>query len=115
MRVKLPALSFLPPELRKHVRIEANGEVVWPLDEAASAINALADSGRVVLGLDVRGGSDGGTPETPWSVFEPDERQAHAENVEAGRQAALEALPGAREHGDWVLVTWTDPVMPEFR
>ena len=33
---------------------EPNGEVLWPLETAADAINELTDSGYRVLGLDAR-------------------------------------------------------------
>lgn len=47
-----------------------NGEVSWPIGEAELAINALADAGVVILGLDVRHvDKDGRTQEVAWSSF----------------------------------------------
>jgi hypothetical protein len=47
-------LSGLPTDVQRAARIDANGEVSWPDDYAASAIEALTEAGHRVLGLDVR-------------------------------------------------------------
>ena len=107
--VKPPDLSFLPPELNRRVRIDPNGETSWPRDQARSVIDALAGAGRLVLGLDMRRFDEQGRiMETAWSDFEPDREADHAVNVAAARRAALDALPGGDDYGDWVLITW-DP------
>jgi hypothetical protein len=100
-------LALLPDEVRRSAWIQPNGEVSWPFEEAAAAIEALAEASFVVLGLDVRRQNDQFTQETAWSAFEPAcvDRRA---DVRAGREAALEALARAdvREYGDWILITW---------
>ena len=101
-------LALLPEEVRRTAWVQSNGEVSWPFEEAAGAIEALAEAGFVILGLDVRFQDDQFTRETAWSAFEP-ARVEHDEDVLAGRDAALEALarPDTREYGDWILITWT--------
>lgn len=47
-------VSLLPQELQLFARWDSSGEVSWPLDHAAPAINALAANGCVILGLDAR-------------------------------------------------------------
>jgi hypothetical protein len=101
-------LFSLPDDVRRSARIHANGEVSWPIESAAVAIDALAEASFVVLGLDVRRtDDDDGARETAWSSFEPGGLD-HDHDVRAGRDAALEALsrPDVREFGDWILVTW---------
>lgn len=94
-------LDALPLPLRLSARVDANGEVAWPRTDAAAAVNALADAGRVVLGLDLRTYDADGVMEIPWSA-------SGWGDPERARQAALAAL--AREDMptdvEWVLVTW---------
>ncbi|MBT8192419.1 MAG: hypothetical protein HKO63_04660 [Acidimicrobiia bacterium] len=84
-------------------------EVMWRVDAAGAAINAIAAAGNVILGLDLRG-DDTPATEVPWSSYEP--VPPIVDNVEEGRLAALSALerPALRElvnEGyDWVLITW---------
>jgi hypothetical protein len=106
-----PDLSVVPEDLRDSARVRENGEVEWALADAPRVINALADAGFVVLGLDLRSYPDGQTVEAPWSSFEPEDGLGPATNVEAGRRAALDALARGNlaEHVDraeWILVTW---------
>jgi hypothetical protein len=99
-------LDLLPEALRRSARVESNGEVAWPLPDAGAAIDALADAGVVVLGLDLRRYSDDGlVMEVAWSVFEP---ASSSDPVQAGRRSALEALRRPDLPGDWVLVTVAD-------
>lgn len=63
-------LSFLTEDLQREARCDPNGEVSWPISQASAAIEALADSGRLVLGLDIRDyQSDGTFLEVPWSSY----------------------------------------------
>jgi hypothetical protein len=108
-------LSGLSPELQATARFTNSGrEVMWPRDDAELVINALADQGKKVLGLDLRSDGEGTTPpglatEVPWSDFRPDPSSVDGE-VEDARRQALEALhrPGLADFDEypWVLVTW---------
>jgi hypothetical protein len=89
-----PDLAELPDEVRRTAVVFGNGEVAWPNDHAEAAINALADAGKRILGLDARTlHPDGGIMEVPVSSAQ-------------GRRAALEALPLALSEGTHVLITW---------
>ena len=89
-----PDLDELPDDVRDAAVVFHNGEVAWPNDEAERAINALADAGKSILGLDARTlYPDGGVMEVPISAS-------------IGREAALGALPLARAEGTHVLITW---------
>jgi hypothetical protein len=99
-------VSRLPEQLQLSAQWYPNGEVSWPLQDAAAAINALAAVGLVILGLDARVVHDDGIFEAPWSSFNPAPAASHAANVEASRRAALARLPGIEEFGDRVLITW---------
>ncbi len=109
-------LSFLPTEFRSSAIRTASREVMWPLAVAAPVVNAIADAGRLILGLDLRSDGGGITPsglatEVPWSAFRPEVVGWDA-RVEAAREDALKALKRRRTDGgemsgyDWVLITW---------
>lgn len=53
-------LSDLAAQVRSSPIVLDNGEVMWPFDAAADAINELARSGRVILGVDARERHDAG-------------------------------------------------------
>lgn len=93
-------LEALPASLRRSARVELNGEIRWPVADAADAVRALAEAGRVVVGLDIRNYDDSGRfIEVPWSDYDDSD-------PEAARAAALDALQRGDLPGDWVLVTW---------
>ena len=96
-------LRDLPDPVLLAAQVLDNGEVMWPAERATTAIRALADAKRVVLGLDVRDyRPDGSFVETAWSSFDP----TGDDDVARGRRAALEAMTAEPLPGDWVLVTW---------
>src|SRR5688500_17908249 len=67
----LADLATLPPEVRETAVVDDSGEVAWPLEAAAKAINALSDAGYLVLGLDLRNDpADGFISEVPWSSYD---------------------------------------------
>lgn len=108
-------LSPLPVELQSQAIQTASGEVMWPRTSAAHAVEALANSGHLVLGLDLRSDGGGSTPpglstEVPWSDFRPDSNTLEAQ-IEPAKEYALEALrrPDLAELAGygWVLITWT--------
>src|SRR5258708_23197882 len=105
----------MPPDVEDAARRTDSGEVEWPLDRAASAINALADARCVVLGLDMRRYDDGGgTWEIPWSDHSAGRKDLS--DPDEARQAALDALERWNDSAPispmwqglevWVLVTW---------
>jgi hypothetical protein len=96
----VPDLTFLTEDLQRGARCDPNGEVSRPISQAPAAIEALAGSGRLVLGLDIRDyQSDGTFIDVPWSSYAgPD--------VEEARGFALSALSRGDLPGDWVLITW---------
>jgi hypothetical protein len=110
-----PDLSGLSPELKAAARFTNGGrEVMWPRGEIERVVNALADRGAVVLGLDLRSDGEGSTPpgletEVPWSAYHRDPSSELSE-VDDARQQALEALHrlGRADLDEyrWVLVTW---------
>ncbi len=107
-------LTFLPLRLQQSA-VHDGDEVAWPPNDTREAVIALADSGRVVLGLDVRDyGEDGRFFEHAWSAFEPADVE-RGDVPSASREAALDALTRLEESEHWasssakVLVTWSDP------
>jgi hypothetical protein len=98
-------LERLPAGVRDAARINPNGEVEWPLAIARSAVDALAQLGFVVLGLDLREyDDDGGFVEVAWSVYD-------GKDAETARKAARTALQrdnltGFDIHRTTVLVRW---------
>jgi len=104
-------MSRLPDDILNRARVQENGEVEWRLADAPQAINALAAAGHVILGLDLRTYPDGQTFEVPWSTFDPDDARAAADNVDAGRKAALhkvalESVADYAEFAEWIRITW---------
>lgn len=93
-------LGFLSNELRSQARVDANGEVAWHVRHAPAVLSELAESGRVVLGLDVRDyDPDGAFFEIAWSVYE-------GEDPFEARDAALQAFTRDELPGEWALITW---------
>lgn len=91
---------MLPAERRSTARVNPDGEVLWPLSDAPAVIKALAQSGRLVLGLDLRSyGDDGSFYENAWNSYD-------GTDVMAARDSALSAMSRADLPGDWVLITW---------
>jgi hypothetical protein len=102
-----PDLAALPDAIRVAAHIFRNGEVAWPNDSAEAAINALADNGKLILGLDARTlFPDGGVMEIPVSAWAERSGETAEEAIERARREALEALPTARSEGSHVLITW---------
>lgn len=108
-------ISFLPEDLRAAARFWSNGEVMWPKALAERVIGEIADSGRIIYGLDVESYADDGTfMEAPWSACEPDRSLTHQANVERAREAALAAVARIeprrdRFHDDWINMNWSAP------
>lgn len=93
-------LSFLQPDLQSGARCDPNGEVSWPASQASAVIEALAGSGRLILGLDIRDyQSDGTFIEVPWWSYT-------GSDVQEACSIALAVLSHGDLPGEWVLVTW---------
>jgi len=96
-------LRLLPREVVDAATVQENGEVWWPLAHAKAAVNALADAGLVILGLDLREYDDEGRFfEIAWSDYTP----TGPGDAEGGRQAAISALSRPDLFGNAVLITW---------
>jgi len=102
-------LSRLSSRVREAAIVNPNGEVRWPADIALEAINELADTGSVLLGLDVWPDEEGEITEAPLSAYRGG---ATEPNIDAARLYAIEALRRVTGFG-WsnpsILVTWSDP------
>ncbi|MEM9654699.1 MAG: hypothetical protein AAGA65_21595 [Actinomycetota bacterium] len=102
-------LGSLPVEVQESARLTAGDrEVMWRRADAEGAIQALASSGLVVLGLDVRRYlPDGRFQEAAWSALASE----HSDDAATGCAEALAALARLDDVDDldgydWVLVTW---------
>jgi hypothetical protein len=118
-------LRVLPDEVCRTARVYENGEVAWPNHHAEAAVNALADAGFLIQGLDARRHpADGGVQETPISdygiaLIYTEKQGLHnapepkvEPTVEARRQVALADLPAAFDEGEYVLITYSEPGGP---
>lgn len=96
-------MSALPKAVKRSAHFAGSGEMMWRIESAATAIEALANAERIILGLDVRDYSlDGSFTEAPWSSYEPNGHH----DVEAARDSALAALARNDVPGEWILITW---------
>jgi hypothetical protein len=105
----LADLSPLPEELRRAARTFANGEVAWPLADAADVLDALAAAGHLILGVDIRDFDDDGRfVEIAWTDTHTTGRSPA--DIEAARALAIAGVARATAetwHDPWALVTWT--------
>ncbi|HKE65565.1 MAG TPA: hypothetical protein VKB59_13090 [Micromonosporaceae bacterium] len=86
--------------------VEENGEAWWTAQHGEAAINALADAGFVILGLDLREhDGEGRFVEVAWSDYRP----TGTGDVERGRAAALKAWSRRDRFGNAVLISWQHP------
>jgi CHASE2 domain-containing sensor protein len=105
-RLGLVDISALPSDVRDAARIDANGEVSWPDEYAARAIEALTAAGHRLLGLDIRFYvTDGTFYEIAWSSSEASADEAKVDALKAlSRTDELERPDDAVERR--VLITW---------
>lgn len=107
-------LSALPAQVAASALVETNGEVMWRDVDSVAAINALADAGLVILGLDVRFyDANNRFYEIAWSSFDPNPSKSDSANAVDAREAALERLAKIDEQDRpddtverRVLITW---------
>ena len=78
----------MPDAVRAAAHSFHNGEVAWPNDSAEAAINPLADTGKLILGLDARTlFPDGEVMEIPVSAWA--ERSGETAKEGVAREVAL--------------------------
>ena len=78
-----PDLAALPRPVRATARAFDNGEVAWPNENAEAAVNALAATGKRILGLDARTlYPDGGIVEIPISAWREEQGESRGEEIE---------------------------------
>jgi hypothetical protein len=96
-------LALLPGEVGTAAKVLDVGEAEWPPRLARRAINALADAGLVLRGLDYQRYDVSGlvVESDPITLYEPDGR----DDVERSRQRLLEGLACLRA-GDMPVIVW---------
>jgi hypothetical protein len=103
-------LTRLSSPIREAAIVDPNGEVRWPVEVAFEAINELADTGSVILGLDIWPDEEGEITEAPLSDYSAGATEL---DVELARLHAVEALRRVPSFG-WrnpsILISWRDPV-----
>lgn len=95
-------LGFLAGDIQMSARIDGS-EVCWILKDAPAAIQAIAASGGVILGLDAREYDSDEIFEWPVSSRNPGGADDEAD---LAAQAALSALSRIAIATSWVLITW---------
>jgi len=92
-------------DLRTSAIVLDNGEVMWPRELGPAVIDAISNSGRIVLGLDLR--SDGDGEPAPGLDTEVPLFDNKGAALDQSQMAAHEALdPSLLPEYRWVLVTW---------
>ena len=105
------SLGVLPNEIQSSARVLPNGEICWPMKLASAAVNAMADSGQVILGLDIREYDEAGKSFFEYAWSNVGDILDAADAVEIGRSHALAALnrPAGERNllsGSWVLISF---------
>lgn len=92
-------LAILPEHLRQAVMV-AGGDFGWPLDIASDVVEALADAGAVVLGVEAWSVDSEGVPASVgWSSYDLGDDYADdwEASVAAARGEARQVLAGVLE------------------
>ena len=111
-----PALQELPEQVRATALGLAGGEVMWSRSQAHAAIRGLAESGALIVGLDLRSDGPGGSrdpsvaTEIPWTVCRSIAIDEAAREALAGVEAAWDDYP---DH-PWILITWSRDSPPRI-
>ena len=100
-------LTRLSSRVREAAIVNPNGEVRWAADIALEAINELADTGSVILGLDIWPDEEGEITESaPQCVPRRRDGSGHRarthsrdQGVAAGAGLRMEQLPHSRHLG----------------
>ncbi len=108
--------SSLPDEIQSSARILPNGEICWPFGVASAAINAIANVGQVILGLDIRELDEAGKSLFEYTWSNSDTILKAVDAVEIGRShahASLNRPTGKWDRhllsGSWVQISFVDP------
>jgi hypothetical protein len=111
-------LTILPERLRG-VALAAGLDFGWPVDLASEVIEALADAGAVVIGVEAWSVDSEGVPASVgWSSYDLDDYASDWDvSVEAARAVAKEVLAGVMETAveddvNYIGIDW-DPSRPE--
>jgi len=100
-------LRSLSLEVQRTAQVNQNGEVEWPLRDARAAIDALAATGHLVLGLDLREYDDDGRfVELPWCVTTVDSVVGARDEARAALDRFDRDSLGLDPVRVSVLVTW---------
>jgi hypothetical protein len=110
-------LAILPESLRE-AALTAGPDFGWPVDLASEVIQALADAGAVVLGVEAWSVDSEGVPASVgWSSYDLDDYESDWDaSVEAARAVAEEVLAGVLETAvedevNYIGIDW-DPSRP---
>jgi hypothetical protein len=108
-------LSILPEHLRDGA-LAAGADFGWPLDLASEVIQALADAGAVVIGVEAWSVDSEGVPASVgWSSYELDdyasdwEASVAASRVEAEQVLAAVLETAVEDEVNYVGVDWDTP------
>jgi hypothetical protein len=109
-------LAILPDRLRDAAMV-AGGDFGWPLDVAAEVIDALADLGAVVTGVEAWSVDAEGVPASVgWSSYDLGDDYADdwATSVVTGRAEAKQVLAGVLETAvedevNFIGIDWAMP------
>jgi hypothetical protein len=91
-------VAILPEHLRE-AALAAGPDFGWPVDLASEVIQALADAGAVVIGVEAWSVDSEGVPASVgWSSYDLDDYQSDWDaSIEAARLVAEEVLAGVLE------------------
>lgn len=108
-------LSILSEDLRASA-MTAGADYGWPLEHAAQVIDALADAGAVVIGVEAWSVDSEGVPASVgWSSYDLDDHTSDWEaSVVTGRTQAHEVLAGvletaAEDEVNYIGIDWDAP------
>ena len=109
-------LAILSERLRERAMV-AGGDFGWPLDVAEEVIDALADAGAVVTGVEAWSVDSEGVPASVgWSCYDLGEDYANdwETSILTGRSEAKQVLAGVMETAEedevnFVGIDWDVP------
>ncbi|OFW58885.1 MAG: hypothetical protein A2133_02350 [Actinobacteria bacterium RBG_16_64_13] len=104
------------PEHLRGTALVAGGDFGWPLDEASDVIQALADAGAVIVGVEAWSVDSAGVPASVgWSSYDLDdyagdwEASVTASKVEAERVLAGVMETAVEDEVNYIGIDWDTP------